>query len=246
MFSHILIASITGSIIAMAGGILLLYKEAWAKKISLTLVSFAAGSLLGTAFFELIPKALESTPQRNAMIALVAGIVVLFMLEKVLRWYHCHDQEACEAHTFSSTVLIGDGIHNLLDGVAIAASFMIGGIPAGIATTLAVFLHEVPQEIGDFAVLLHAGYTKRKVFFYNLIAALMTPLGAIIGYLILPKIESVLGYVIAFTAGTFIYIAASDLIPEVHHRAHARDLKHVAMLVIGIALVFVIGILVPE
>jgi zinc and cadmium transporter len=242
MLLPIILASLVGSVIAMSGGALLLYKEKWAKKISLMLVSFAAGGLLGTAFFELIPEALEESPQKSVMISLVGGFLVFFIIEKILRWYHCHDLESCEVHTFSSTVILGDAIHNALDGIAISASFMIGGVSVGVATTIAVFLHEVPQEIGDFGVLLHAGYSKKKVFFYNFLAALATPTGALLGYFALPFVEEYLGLIIAFTAGTFLYISASDLIPEVHRRANARDIRHIIMFFAGILIVLLIDV----
>lgn len=247
MLYQIIFASFVGSVVALIGGVILLYKESWARRISLTLVSFAAGALIGAAFFDLLPEALEEAPEQQVMIAVVVGILTLFLIEKFLKWYHCHDHEECDTHakTFSSTVLIGDGIHNFLDGIAIAAAFVVS-VPAGIATTIAVFFHEVPQEIGDFGVLLHSGYKKSKVFFLNLITALTTPAGAILGYFLLPAIQPALGHILGFTAGAFIYIAASDLLPEVRHKEQGKELGHTLAIILGILLVFAIGVLIPE
>lgn len=245
MFYQIILASLVGSVFALIGGIILLYHEAWAKKISLLLISFAAGSLLGAAFFELLPEVLETLPSRITFTWVVLGILTIFLFEKFLKWYHCHDRDVCDYHTFSGTVIFGDTLHNFLDGITIAFSFAIG-VPVGIATTIAIFFHEVPQEIGDFGVLLHAGYTRAKVFLYNLLAALATPLGAILGYLLLPVISQWMVYFLSFTAGTFIYIAASDLIPEVRHQSKAGEFKHVFMIIAGLAVIWSLGILIPE
>ena len=245
MLFQIIIASLIGSVAALIGGIVLLYKEAWIRKISLFLVSFAAGALLGAAFFDLLPGAIEKAPQNQVFIAVVVGILALFLVEKFLRWHHCHDQEECDAHALSNTVLIGDGIHNLLDGIAIAVAFSVS-VPVGIATTIAVFFHEVPQEIGDFGVLLHSGYTKGKIFLYNFITALTTPIGALAGYFLLSYIEQWIGLVLAFTAGAFIYISASDLIPEVRHKEKGNGFGHILTIVLGIAIVFIVGTLLTE
>ena len=244
MLGQILIASLIGSVFALTGGTILLYREKLARRVSLFLVSFAVGSLLSAAFFELLPEALKLGEPKFIFGAAVFGLVVFFLFEKFLRWYHCHDDN-CETHIFSSTVIAGDTFHNLLDGVAIAAGFLSGG-PVGIITTLAVFFHEVPQEIGDFGILLHAGYSRSKVFLYNFISALATPVGAVAAYFFLPTIQGARGYVMAFTAGVFIYIAASDLIPEVQHKSKPREFGHVLMMILGLLTVLGLGIILPE
>lgn len=240
MFLIILGASIVGSVFALIGGVILLWREDLARRFSLTLVSFAAGSLLGAAFLELFPEALEATAYSGAALALLLGIFVIFLFEKLLKWYHCHDQEMCEVHTFSSTVLFGDAVHNFIDGIVIALSF-VAGPAVGIATTIAVFFHEVPQEIGDFGVLLHAGYEKTKVFLWNLTIALFTPLGAILGYLAVSWVEPYIPWLLAFAAGSFIYIATSDLLPELRHKTKGLDLGHLIAVVLGIAVIFFVG-----
>lgn len=245
MFLTILGASIIGSIVALSGGALLLWREAWARKVSLVLVSFAAGSLLGAAFFDLLPEMHEVLPAGAAYGSVVAGILIMLFFEKFLKWYHCHDRAVCDYHTFSSSILFGDAVHNFLDGVAIAASFFIS-VPVGIATTAAVFFHEVPQEIGDFGALLHAGYSRAKVWWLNVLTALATPVGAILAYFFLPFFEVYLGYFLGFAAGAFIYIAVSDLMPEIRHHAAPKEFLHFFMIVFGIAAIILVGILIPE
>lgn len=245
MFFQIIIASLIGSVFALVGGVLLLTKERLARKLSLVLVSFAVGSLLGAAFFELLPEALEQAESRNVFTFVIAGMLTLFIFEKFLKWYHCHDRETCDVHTFSSAVLFGDSIHNFIDGIIIALSFSLG-VPAGIATTIAVFFHEVPQEIGDFGVLLHAGYSKGKVLLYNTLTALITPVGAVVGYIALPLISGVLPQLISFAAGTFIYIAISDLMPELRHRTRGPDFFHLFAIFFGLFVLWGVGILFPE
>lgn len=222
-----------------------MWREDLAKKFSLFLVSFAAGSLIGAAFFELIPESLEETEYSLAALLIIAGILVIFLFEKWLSWYHCHDQETCDYHTFSGAVLFGDAVHNFIDGIAIALSFSVG-MGVGIATTVAIFFHEVPQEIGDFGVLLHAGYTKTKVFLYNMFTALTTPVGAIAGYLLLNQIAPYIGIFLAFAAGSFIYISVSDLLPELRHKNTALDIGHILSIVAGIAVIWAIGVYLPE
>lgn len=245
MFYYIIAASFVGSVFALIGGVLLIFKEDWAKSVSLFLLSFASGSLIGAAFFELLPEALETVSVRPVFVAAAGGILMGFIFEKFLKWYHCHDQQVCDYHTFSGTVLFGDAIHNFLDGVVIAFSFSLGLAP-GFAAAVAVFFHEVPQEIGDFGVLLHAGYQKGKVFLYNFLTALTTPLGAVAGYFLSNFISDFLPYLLAFAAGSFIYIAASDLLPEVRHKTAGNDLGHLSAIVAGLAVIYALGIIFPE
>ena len=140
---------------------------------------------------------------------------------------------------------MGDSIHNFLDGIAIAAAFLVS-VPTGITTTIAVFFHEVPQEIGDFGILLHAGYSKGKILVLNVLTALTTFVGAIGGYFFLSYIEGYVGYILAFASGVFIYIAASDLIPEVRHKEEGRKLGHTITVIVGVILIFAIGTLFKE
>lgn len=241
MFLQIVIASIIGSIIALIGGLFLIWKEKYAKKVSLFLVSFAAGSLLGAAFFHLLPEALHETDDMHPVFwFVVGGILILFLFEKLLKWYHCHNKGVCEYHTFSSAVLFGDAVHNFIDGIVIALSFSLS-TEVGIASTIAIFLHEIPQEIGDFGVLLHAGWEKKKIILVNLGTSLMTILGATIGYIALPYVSSILPHLIGFSAGTFIYIAVSDLMPEVRHESKPKEFIHFFTILLGIMSIFFFG-----
>lgn len=244
MFGIILLATLIGSLIAMIGGILLLWYEKYVKKHLLTLVSFAAGSLLGAAYLELLPEAIEAYPLRTVGSAMIAGILTLFVLEKVLEWYHSHEES--EQKILSTTVLIGDSFHNFIDGIIIALSFGIGGMQVGIASTIAVFLHEIPQEIGDFAILMHAGYSKKKVILYNALTALTAVVGGIIGYFLLETIEPYIGIFVAVAAGFFTYISVSDLLPELKHKTAGRDLGHLVALLLGVLVIWSLGAYFPE
>lgn len=246
LFLWIMLASLVGSIFAMLGGVLLLINETLAKKLSLHLLSFAAGALLGAAFFELIPESLKGNfESRTIFGAVTVGVIIFFVLEKILNFYHCHDQETCDIHDFSIMVIVGDTFHNFLDGIAIAFSFLIS-IPTGIATTAAVFFHEVPQEISDFGILLHNGYSRWKTLKYNFFAALGTPVGAIIGYSLRNAIESYIPLLLGLAAGSFIYISIADLIPELRHKAGVKEFFHILIMIGGLAIIWGIGVWLPE
>lgn len=185
------------------------------KKMLLFLVSFAAGVLLADAFLHLIPEAFSETasPIKISLFILL-GIIIFFILEKIIHWRHCHVLTSEDhPHPLGMMNLIGDSFHNFMDGVLIAGSFLIS--PAlGLTTSFAVFAHEIPQEIGDYSVLLHAGYTRQKALFFNFLTALTAILGAILTILVGNKIGNITQFIIPLTAGGFIYIASSDLIPE--------------------------------
>ncbi|MFA6391230.1 MAG: ZIP family metal transporter [Patescibacteria group bacterium] len=185
------------------------------KKGLLFLVSFAAGSLLGDAFIHLIPEVFEESENTEIVpFMILAGFIIFFILEKILCWRHCHVPTSEEhPHPVAVNNLVGDGFHNLIDGMIIAGSFLVS-IPLGIATSIAVLLHEIPQEIGDFGILLHAGFNKRKALIFNYLSALTALVGAALTLIIGTALENKQVFVIAFTIGGFIYIAAADLIPE--------------------------------
>jgi zinc and cadmium transporter len=246
MFGQIMLASFLGSVFALIGGVFLLWREDLARKFSLTLVSFATGSLIGVAFFDLLPEALAESEYPKVAIAVVLGLLTVFFLEKTLTWHHCHDNEECDVHHVStSMVMVGDSLHNFIDGLAIALSFAVDA-RVGIATSIAVFFHEVPQEIGDFGTLLHAGYTRKQVLLFNIFTALLTFAGALIGYLFLPVIGPFLPLLLAFTAGSFLYIAMSDLMPELRHPRGGSEVMHMSALLLGISIIWVIGTYLPE
>lgn len=197
------------------------------------LVSFATGALLGAAFLGLLPEALEEAGHEQAhsvTAAVLAGLLVFFALEKLVIWRHCH-HEQCEGHTHDigaaskrsagALIVIGDGLHNFVDGVLIGAAFLTD-ITLGIVTSLAVAAHEIPQELGDFVILLESGYSRARAFVLNVLSSLTTVLGALLAYFSLSMSSAALPYVIAIAVASFIYIAVADLIPGLHHRTELR------------------------
>lgn len=204
----------------------------------LLLVSFSAGALFGDAFIHLIPESLESIASATSVaLAVLSGIVLFFILEKMVHWRHCHVPTSKQhPHPFAIMNLIGDGLHNLIDGLVIGASYLVS-IPIGITTTLAVILHEIPQEIGDFGVLLHGGFSKKKAVLLNLFSALIAVAGTAIALVIGSRVEHFSTYLLPITAGGFIYIAGSDLIPEIHKEVKiSRSLLQLLSFVTGILL----------
>src|SRR3989344_6873757 len=184
-------------------------------------VSFSAGALFGDAFIHLLPEAAEAGLTLKLSLYVLSGIVLSFFIERVIHWHHCHQSNGhhdnCDHHEepLAYMNLFGDLIHNFIDGLIIAGSYLIS-LPVGLATTIAVVLHEIPQEIGDFGVLLHAGFSKAKALFYNFLTSLSAFLGAAIALIIGIKSESFSLFLLPFAAGSFIYIAGSDLVPELH------------------------------
>ena len=228
------------SVISLVGILALSLKDKILKKLLVIIVSFSAGALLGDAFIHLLPEIVESEGfTLSISLYVLFGIFVFFVVEKLINWRHCHDI-ACETHSQSFTYmnLVGDGVHNFIDGMVIAGSFLVS-VHLGIATTVAVILHEVPQEIGDFAVLVYGGFKKSKALMYNLLAAL----AAVVGASIMLVLENYIAYLpiflVPFTAGGFIYIAGSDLIPELH-----KEVRPWVSLAQIIALVTGVGIMV--
>ncbi len=218
---YILLYTSLGSVVSLLGGIILLINKEVARRLTEPLAAFAAGALLGTAFLDLLPEALEASEASNisehaVFFWVLAGILLFFLLERFIHWFHHHHEHVGEIKKPTSTlILLGDSIHNFIDGVAIAITFMID--PAlGVVTTLAVGAHEIPQEIGDFGVLLKAGYSRKKVLWFNVLSACAALAGALLTYLIGPSIAAYLPILLAVTAGFFIYIALSDLVPEIH------------------------------
>lgn len=217
MLSSIILFTLIGSVVSLVGGILLLFREKFAIRISHYLASFAAGALLGTAFFDLLPEASEHSGGINIFFWIFIGFIIFFLLERFITWFHHHQETGKRSDSVVPLVILGDGIHNFIDGVAIASSFMVDpGL--GVATAFAVGTHEIPQEIGDFGLLLHRGVSRFKVLWWNLVSALTSLAGAVLTYFMAGSIEGLLPVFLSLTAGFFIYIAASDLIPEIHNQ----------------------------
>jgi zinc and cadmium transporter len=258
--AYIVAASLAGGILSIvaAAGTLALHPS-WISK----LVSFAVGALLGAVFLELLPHALETGAAETVMITVLVGLLAFFLLEKLVLWRHSHghgndaepDREhdralvpAPEGHAHGAPdagdqgrsglmILIGNSVHNLCDGVVIAAAFL-ASTTLGVAATVAIVSHAIPQQVGDFAVLLHSGYTRRRAFSFNLATGAATLVGALAGYLALSDMQQILPTVLAIAAASLLYVAVADLIPSLHRRPEpVETLKQLALIGLGVAVI---------
>lgn len=230
-------ASIVVSLISLVGVFSLLLKEKLLNKILILLVGFSAGALIGGAFLHLLPEALEKANGTNTYLYLILGFVIFFILERWLLWHHCHEGK-CDVHPFGYLNLIGDGIHNLFDGLIIGSSFVID-VKFGMITTIIVILHEIPQEVGDFAVLVYGGFGKYKALFYNFLSGVTAILGALVGYNFSERVGNFSSLILPFAAGGFIYIASCDLIPEIHKESNLKKATYsMAFFILGIIFMF--------
>ncbi len=239
ILGYILIFSFIGSVVSLIGGILLLYKEKFALKISHFLSAFAGGALLGAAFFDLLPEAQEAAGESgvNVFLWTLGGILVFFLLERFIH-HHGQSHNPQEKNTVVPLIIIGDSVHNFIDGVAIAGTFLIS-IPLGIVTSLAVAAHEIPQEIGDFGLMLHKGVKRKKILLINFYCSMFAMAGAILTYIAKDSIEGLLPAVLGLTAGFFIYIATSTLIPEIHSQENQKiAFWETIMLLLGVLVVY--------
>ncbi|HBB38019.1 MAG: hypothetical protein UV82_C0006G0068 [Candidatus Magasanikbacteria bacterium GW2011_GWD2_43_18] len=226
------------SLVSLIGAVALSFGVHRIKSWLLLFVSFSAGTLLGDAFLHLLPEVTEREGLTvKASFGVLAGILVWFIIEKFIQWHHCHhvhEFEEDHVHPFAILNLIGDFLHNILDGMIIAASFLVS-IPVGIATTVAVVLHEIPQELSDFGVLLHGGFSKGRALLLNFLSALGALFGAIFALFLSGQIEGIELLFLPFAAGSFIYIATADLLPELHKETRiAESLKQLIALLAGI------------
>jgi zinc and cadmium transporter len=202
------------SLISLVGVFTLFFKDAMLKKILLILVGFSAGALMGGAFFHLIPEAMALAGIELVFVYVLTGFSSFFIIERFLNWHHCHDGK-CSVHLFTHMSLIGDSIHNFIDGLVVASSFIVS-VPFGIVTSIAIISHEIPQELGDFGVLVFGGFNKVKALMFNFFTALTAVAGALIGFFFSSMLEGFNSFLLPFAAGGFIYISASDLVPELH------------------------------
>jgi len=234
----IIAATMVDGLVSMVGAVTLVLKKETLNKLLMVLVAFSTGTLLGGAFFHLMPEALEAMKPSVAFNYLLAGFILFFLIEKLLHWHHCHE-EHCEVHAFTYLILFGDGIHNFIDGLVIAASFLVS-IPFGIVTTLLILGHELPQELGDFGVLLHGGFSARKALAFNFLSQMTAVAGGIAGFLI-SGAAGFTSLLLPFAAGGFVYIAASDLVPELHKEKRlGKSMFYFAFFLIGIG--FMLGV----
>lgn len=222
------------SFVSLIGIFILTLREAMIRQYLFFFVALAVGSLLGDAFIHLIPEAFETgTSVVIVSLSIIAGVLLFFILEKFLHWHHHgEDIEESHVHPVGKLVLFSDGVHNMIDGLVIGASFLVS-IPLGLATSLAVLLHEIPQEVGDFMVLLHAGYSKRRALWLNFLSALSALVGLLLAFLLGQGGEAFITFILPLTAGGFIYIAVADLIPELHK---TKEIRHSITQIIAVVL----------
>lgn len=236
------------SLISLVGVVTLSWNEKFLKASVFVLVSLAVGALLGDVFVHLLPEAYaSSTNPLLVSLGVLAGILVFFVLEKTLHWHHhSHDDHENTPHPVGRLVLVSDGVHNFIDGLIIGAAYLIS-LPVGIATTIAVILHEIPQEIGDFGVLIHAGYSKMRALWLNFASALLSVAGALLAFFIGETSELFATLLLPIAAGGFIYIAMADLIPELHKtkRVQQSILQFVAILLGIVAMVVLLNFEAP-
>lgn len=239
----ILLAVFLVSIVSFVG-VLTLYLHKNLNEILNYLVSFAVGGLLGAAFLELLPEAVEKTALWG--IFTLVGILTFFFVELYFHWHHHHTHAKCghkHIHPVGYLNIIGDGVHNFIDGMIVAASFLVS-VPLGLVTTLAVIMHEIPQEFGDFGILVFSGFSKAKALLFNFASALLAVAGAIVAYFAIELTGDFSTYMIPFAAGGFIYMAAADLLPEIHkHRGKEiyETIAQVMLIFVGIALIWLVG-----
>jgi zinc and cadmium transporter len=234
----ILISVLVVSLISFVGAMTLVLRKKQMENALIFLVSFSAGSCFGGAFFHLFPEAIEKGGE-NVVGFAVIGILVFFVMEKFLFWQHCHNP-GCHEHTFAYMNLVGDGVHNFIDGMVIAASYL-ASTQLGVASTIAIVLHEIPQEIGDFAVLIKGGFATTKALLLNFLTALTAVVGALVTFFVLPSFEGQLAPLLAFAAGGFIYIAGTDLVPELHKEVGTKKSIGIFIsLVLGVILIWLL------
>ncbi|MBN2599091.1 MAG: ZIP family metal transporter [Candidatus Thermoplasmatota archaeon] len=233
--AYIFLATFIVSLISFVGVASLALNEKVLNKILLVLIGLSAGALMGGALLHLLPEAVEKNSDLSVYMLVLVGFILFFLIEKVLHWRHCHKGK-CDVHTFHYMNLVGDSIHNFIDGLIMAASYVVS-LPLGITTTIAIATHEIPQEIGDFAVLLYGGFSKKKAILLNFVVALTAVIGGIVGFFVSSLVENIVIYILPFAAGGFIYIAATDLVPEIRKELDMK--KYMATL-----LVFICGILI--
>jgi zinc and cadmium transporter len=237
---QILVATFIVSLASFAGILSFLLSKDLLKRLLLVLVTLSSGALLGGAFLHLLPEAVSELGARlDVFLYLLLGFCLFFALEQFLHWRHQHD-ESHSIQPFTYLILVSDSVHNFIDGLIIAASFIIS-FPLGVATTLAVALHEIPQELGDFGVLVYGGFSRGRALTFNYISAAAAVAGGVVGYFSSTIIETSTVYLLPFAAGTFIYIAAADLIPEIKHAASLRrSLVHLVMFLAGIGIMLLV------
>lgn len=232
-----LLAASVGSV-ALSGSLLLLNNK-WLDKVSGYMLYLAGGTLLGAALLGLIPEAAESLPIDEVLIWVLIGILFFFILEKFILWRMCND-ENCErqVHAAGPMIIIGDAVHNAIDGVVIAASFLTS-VELGIFVTISVVLHEIPQELGDFGILIKSGYTRKKAMFYNMLSGTSSLVFGIATYFVLDLMQGFIPYALAIAAASFLYVSLADLIPVMHQETRPKQsVIQFLLILVGVAIIF--------
>jgi zinc and cadmium transporter len=227
----IILMTLINGFLAFGGVFTFFISKKSLNKILMFLVAFATGALLGGAFFHLLPEAYTELKFIKTIILLLAGFAIFYFIERALHWHHCHNEEKCDKHPFTYLTLYGDAIHNFVDGLIIASSFIVA-IPLGILTSLLIMAHELPQEIGNFGVLVYGGFSKKRALFYSFLAQLTAIIGGVLGFYFLNLKEHAV-FLLPIAAGGFIYIAFMDLIPEI---LKEKNIRKIIINIIGIAL----------
>lgn len=241
----IIAATFLVSLISFVGTLILFLKEKLLNKIILVLVAFSAGGLMAGAFFNLMPEAIEEGQKQGeplifSFLYLILGFCFFFILEQGIRWHHHHQTRHPEIAPFSYLILVSDGLHNFIDGLIIAGSFL-ASFPIGVVTTLAVIIHEIPQEIGDFGILIYGGVKRLKALFLNFLSAAVAVLGGITGFFLFEKITEGISFLLAFAAGAFLYISASDLIPQIKQESNFKNsVVYFLIFVLGLTLIWLL------
>lgn len=248
--TYAIISVVIISLISVIVAIPFLLKKTFSKKLLLFLLSVSVGVLLSTVFVNFIPEIIEHEYSIWSALYILLGFLIIFILEKFVHWHHtkkCEHEDSGHSHAFNLAPIniIGDGIHNFIDGIVIAGSYAVS-ISLGIATTLSIIFHEIPQEIADFGVLLYSGLSKKKAIFFNLLSAVTAILGTILGLFLVGKIHGFTEFILPFAAGNFLYIAATNLLPQLHRHCKLKDtFIHILAIIIGIALVIIVTQLGP-
>ena len=236
---YIITSTFLISLASLIGVFTISIKEKILSKFLLLFISLSAGALMGGAFLHLLPEASEKLNNKNLYPIVLFSFVLFFLIEKLLHWRHCHKKN-CDVHTFGYINLFGDAVHNFIDGLVIAATFLID-IKLGIITSFAIALHEIPQEVGDFGVLLYSGFSRQKALFANFLVALTAVFGGIFGYFLSFQIENIISYLLPFTAGGFIYISASDLMPKIRKETSLKkSMLSFSIFLLGIAIMYLV------
>lgn len=244
LFAWVVVFSLIGGVLSVAAAANFLILPQWLRnKLLPALISFATGALLGAAFLALLPHALEGpVDAHRVMLVVLAGVLGFFLLEKALLWHRCREREACGdetagTHPAGYLILLGDGIHNFVDGVLIASAFLTS-IELGVVTSIAVAAHEIPQEISDFAILLYSGFSRTRALLYNILSSVATLVGAVIAYFALSEVQHVIPYVLAVAAASFVYIAVADLIPNLHRSGEReKGIIQFALILAGVGVI---------